>query len=85
MPNNDHDNVFVSPAARDLALPLARDTARGAIAADAAYRELRRHIEAATADGSDAGRFLPSRAWFDAQIERVTPRSRSAASSHPGR
>jgi hypothetical protein len=79
MPNDDHNTIFVCPAARDIARPLVRETARGVIAADTAYQELRRHIESATADGSDARHFLPSREWFYAQIERVIATSRSTA------
>jgi hypothetical protein len=79
MPNDDHTTILVSPAARDLAGPLIRETARGTIAADTAYQELRHYIETATADGADARQFLPSRAWFDRQIERVTATLRSTA------
>lgn len=78
MPSHHHENYFVTPAARDLALPLVRDVARGTVPADSAYRELLRHIRAATSDSSDPGHFFPSREWFDRQIERVTARSRAA-------
>jgi hypothetical protein len=77
MHDNHPENYFVTPAARDLAVPFVRDAARGIVPADAAYRELRRHIRAATGDGSDPARFLPSRGWFDREIQRATARSRA--------